>query len=61
MSNMMPGDNSGAEPAEHERYCRTNCEFADVDLADGEACPEGHDDHVCTCDGPEEPVIPDDW
>jgi hypothetical protein len=25
MSNMMPGDNSGAEPAEHERLCRVNC------------------------------------
>lgn len=29
LSNMMPGDNSGAEPAEHYRRCRTQCEQAD--------------------------------
>ncbi len=50
MSNMMPGDNSGAEPAEHWRTCRVNCEFADAELADGEECAEGHDHHECTCE-----------
>jgi hypothetical protein len=29
MSNMMPGDNSGAEPREHSRRCRTQCDRAD--------------------------------
>ena len=29
MSNMMPGDNSGAEPRDHYGRCRTNCGHAD--------------------------------
>jgi hypothetical protein len=43
MSNMMPGDNSGAEPREHDDRCAALC---DVDT---ERCTI-HNGHACNCD-----------
>ncbi len=67
--NMMPGDNSGAEPKEHYRLCRTLCEYADTPLDDQSLwpidedgdhfCPLDHDDHQCNCDDIAESEI--DW
>lgn len=50
MSNLMSGDNRGAEPDEHWRMCRVNCPYADRELSEGEECPNGHDDHECSCE-----------
>jgi hypothetical protein len=44
MNNLMPGDNSGAEPREHDERCPAACYDAYVD-----DCPL-HDGHPCTCD-----------
>jgi hypothetical protein len=41
MSNMMPGDNSGAEPRPHDPRCRMSCDDDDCTFRDG---------HYCTCD-----------
>ena len=49
-TNLMPGTNAGAEPPTHRPGCRTQCEFADAPLAEGETCPDGHDHHRCSCD-----------
>lgn len=51
MSNMMPGDNSGADPKDHDNRCATLCAFVDVPIPDGGECPEGHGSHDwCNCD-----------
>lgn len=49
MSNLMPGDNSGAEPNEHFSSCRSMCEFWEAPLAEDKECPNGHTDHECNC------------
>jgi hypothetical protein len=63
LSNMMPGDNSGADPEECPDSCPSMCEYADqeiVDRGDGEglSCPNGHSSHEC--DG-HPPYEPDYW
>jgi hypothetical protein len=50
MSNMMPGDNSGAESRDHYADCRVNCQFAVGELAEGEECEWGHHNHECDCE-----------
>lgn len=58
--NMMSGDNAGADPEDHHSRCRVNCAFADS-TDEGEECPEGHDDHECTCSEYAEPDFIDYW
>lgn len=52
MSNMLPGDNSGAEPKGHRDDCPTLCVYAGhkYGIEDGE-CLQGHTQHdECDCD-----------
>lgn len=54
MSNMMPGDNSGAEWDDHKEDCKTNCSYPLTRDDDGEGnenwqCAVGHWDHECNC------------
>jgi len=46
----MPGDNSGAEPREHERECLTNCPYISDVFVEEDSCVAGHADHFCNCD-----------
>jgi len=49
-SNMMPGDNSGAEPRPHDRRCASLCPYPIPRAEDYAACWWGHLDHSCDCD-----------
>lgn len=50
MNNMPPGDNSGAEPRDHERDCLTNCPYISELFVETDTCAAGHVDHICNCD-----------
>lgn len=55
LSNMPPGDNSGAVPREHYAMCRTNCVYPLTRDDDGEGhenweCTVGHYSHECNCE-----------
>jgi hypothetical protein len=51
MNNLMSGDNSGAEPREHDPRCRTFCTSPLRPRSSPvPTCGWGHQSHECDCD-----------
>jgi hypothetical protein len=49
MSNMMPGDNSGAEPRPHDPRCVTQCVNINENFVETDSCSI-HETHICNCE-----------